>query len=134
MLIILKFHPIFMLILSWEYCFNLVLKIVLMLNRSHIFVKNGSSLICLLVDDIYWIEADARKVILHCKDEVIVASSSMSKVVDALEGTPIMRIHKSYAINVDLIENVKYGQAHLKGKSINVGRKYLAILRERMKK
>ncbi len=100
---------------------------------KNLFVKNGSLLTRVPIDTIHWIEANGRKVYIHTDSEVITSNSSIKHVDDTLKDAPLVRVHKSFMVNINKIIDVRNNQVHLINGSIQIGRTYTKHFKQLMK-
>lgn len=67
--------------------------------------SNGLS-IKILLKDIYYIEVFDKTCFIHTKLKVIKTYTSLSKLWEALGGTPFLRCHRSYIINMCYVDSI----------------------------
>lgn len=92
-------------------------------NRSIIVTTQKENRI-VLVNDIFYIESDARIINIYLQDETI---TSYAKLSDMEKNLPFyfIRIHKSYLINMNKIKSYKVNQITLEnGVSLSISRTY----------
>ena len=90
-----------------------------------IFVKNRSRLIRVKTEDLLFVEALKDYVVIHTRTESYTIHSTMKDVETKLGDTDFMRVHRSYIVNIEAIESIKYAIITMDGidKEIPCGRK-----------
>jgi DNA-binding LytR/AlgR family response regulator len=76
-------------------------------SRDHIFVKgDGNTLVKLLYSEIVYIEADRAYCHVVTNSRKYVLSVSMSNVVEQIDHSDFVRVHRSYVVNVNKITGI----------------------------
>lgn len=102
---------------------------------QHIFVRIGRKIKSIQVNDIVWIESDGDYTSLHTNSGIHLCNLSLNTLEDRLDPSCFLRIHRSYIIASNSIENLASdGEggfvAILKDKSkVKVSRTYAAKIR-----
>jgi two-component system, LytTR family, response regulator len=73
---------------------------------DYFFVKSDYKIIKIAYDDILFIEALQKYVQIYTNQQRIVTLLSMSQLVETLPQSQFIRVHRSYIINLDKIENI----------------------------
>ncbi len=73
---------------------------------------------------IQYIEAFGDYVKLHLKDQVIVTNSTFGSILEKLKPHNVIRIHKSFAINLTQMNRIEGNQVFLEDHRIPIGQKY----------
>ncbi len=99
-----------------------------------IFVKNRSRLIRVKNSDLLFVEALKDYVVVHTTNESYTIHSTMKDVETKLGGPDFMRVHRSYIVNIEAIESIKYSMITIAGmeKEIPVGGSYKDALAQRI--
>jgi len=99
-----------------------------------IFVKNRSRLIRVKNSDLLFVEALKDYVVVHTTNESYTIHSTMKDVETKLSGPDFMRVHRSYIVNIEAIESIKYSMITIAGmeKEIPVGGSYKDALAQRI--
>ena len=99
-----------------------------------IFVKNRSRLIRVKNSDLLFVEALKDYVVVHTTNESYTIHSTMKDVETKLSGPDFMRVHRSYIVNIEAIESIKYAMITIAGmeKEIPVGGSYKDALAQRI--
>lgn len=95
-------------------------------NETYFFVKSAGKLIKICYDEIRYIEGFREYVRIYTEDNNILTLLSLSKLEEILPINQFFRVHKSYIINLDKIENIE-------GDSIKIGRNDIPISRRNKK-
>ncbi|MGC9470347.1 MAG: LytR/AlgR family response regulator transcription factor [Bacteroidales bacterium] len=96
--------------------------------REEIFIKKGSSLVRLKLDDILWVEALENYVILNTFNEKYTIHFTMKAIEKKLPPAKFIRIHRSYIININKIAIIQDNLVEIETdhglKGIPIGKSY----------
>jgi DNA-binding LytR/AlgR family response regulator len=109
--------------------FHLSKKYVLPGREVYLKIRNGKK-VNLSVRDIVYIQADGNYAMIHIKSNKTIARKiSLNKLIPQL-GQNFIRVHKSFIINKDFIDEVDFISRKIKVRliSIPIGRTYLPKL------
>jgi DNA-binding LytR/AlgR family response regulator len=104
------------------------------LKGGYIFVKEGTRLIRIELDDIYYVMGLKNYVSIYTKTQRVVSLLTMKEMEDLLPSQRFSRVHRSYFIALDKIVSVEKQRVHLKDKIIPVGNAYLPPFMKRLTK
>lgn len=93
-------------------------------NPNEIFVKANSRYHKVAFDDILYIEALADYVLVHTTGMRHIVYSTMKAIEEKLPYPNFMRVHRSYIINRDKIQQIEGGTLHVNGKLIPISKTY----------
>lgn len=109
-------------------------------DESNIWIKeiDGSQL-RIKIEDIVYIEAMENYMLMQTRHKKYTIHSTMKSVMEMFgNNTPILRVHKSYAVNIDNMLRLEEGSliAEVQGEKISVpvGRTYIKELKDRLSK
>ncbi len=88
------------------------------------FVREGSGLLKVKIDNLLFAKADDNYTLLVTKNSEHLVSSTLKKVSEKLEGDPFIRIHRSYVINSKYIDKIQDGYVFIGKHRISIGRSY----------
>lgn len=99
-----------------------------------IFVKNRSRLIRVKHEDLLFVEALKDYVVVHTREESYTIHSTMKEVERKLDERLFVRVHRSFIVNLQAIESIKYAMITMEGmeKEIPVGGSYKDLLASRI--
>ena len=99
-----------------------------------IFVKNRSRLVRVKNEDLLFVEALKDYVVVHTRTESYTIHSTMKDVETKLGGKEFLRVHRSFIVNIEAIESIKYAMITIDGmdKEIPVGGSYKDSLADRI--
>jgi len=100
--------------------------------RDFILVKTERKVVKLLYDDIYFIEGALEYVIFQTKDEKIMGLYSLKNLEAELPSDQFMRIHKSYIVAVDKINEIDASEVKVGKWKIRVSKALRPKLLERI--
>ena len=88
------------------------------------FINSLNGMIKIAPADILYIEAFDYYANIFSGNEKILAKMTLKEVMDALNSKDLLRIHKSYAVNVRHVSKIKYNEVHVGSVKIPIGRAY----------
>lgn len=99
-----------------------------------IFVKNRSRLVRVKHEDLLFVEALKDYVVVHTRQESYTIHSTMKEVEQKLNPRQFVRVHRSFIVNIDAVESIKYAMITIEGmeKEIPVGGSYKELLAQRI--
>jgi len=99
-------------------------------NIERLLVKKLGKEFIIRVEDIEWLESSGNYINLHIKQRIYPMRATMSNLIPKIENKGFCRIHRSFAINLDLIDSItplSSGDSEVKlnnGKVLNLSRRY----------
>ena len=91
---------------------------------DYVFIKYNYQFVKVGLTDIQFVQADRNHISLHTSDKKFVLRLSLSQLFDRLLFDRLIRIHRSYAVNIDAIQSFTE-QTVLTGKGeLPIGRNY----------
>jgi two-component system LytT family response regulator len=81
-------------------------------SRSPIYanrlaMRSGQELLLINVNDIDWIEANRHSSITHVKSKKLLSREGITGLLARLDPSKFVRIHRSYAVNIDRIQKLQ---------------------------
>lgn len=92
--------------------------------KDYVFVKSKDYLAKIILADIQYIEADSCYCTIITAKEKHVIVSTLKKFEAAIEAPFLMRIHRSFIINMQAIEKIGDGSVFIQKRMIPIGRSY----------
>jgi DNA-binding LytR/AlgR family response regulator len=96
---------------------------VLQMN-DYIFVKNNYNFVKIKLSDLLYIEADNNYVNVITQEKKLVLRLSLSQLLDKINYKPLVRIHRSYAVNIDAIHSFNDQEVQINKIELPIGRNY----------
>ncbi len=97
---------------------------------NHLFVRDDHGQTKILYSDIFWIEADRSYCYIYTKGKKYTLSLSLGAVSKKLTHLKFLRIHKSYLVNQEHIENFERGKVIVNSNALPIGRIYAKKVKE----
>lgn len=94
---------------------------------DYIFVKTDSRLIKVKLDDILLIEGVKDYIAIHTTQDKLITLQSLRSMEDSLPSQQFMRIHKSFIIALNKIDNIERNRVFVKQEVIPIGDTYLEL-------
>jgi DNA-binding LytR/AlgR family response regulator len=102
-------------------------------NFDYIFIKENGLLSKIGQNEIRFCEALGDYVKIHVSDKIHIVNSTMKNIEEKLKGNKkFLRLHRSYIINLDYLENLDADTAVVGGKMVPVGNKFKSELQARL--
>ena len=92
--------------------------------QNSFFVKKGSMLVKVYLDNIQWIQAMDNYVIIQTNSDQFVIHSTMKDIELKLPPTQFLRVHRSYIIPIDKINVLDENTVLIGDKTIPIGKSY----------
>ncbi|MFC2104430.1 LytR/AlgR family response regulator transcription factor [Bacteroidota bacterium] len=89
-----------------------------------IFLKSGTDIHQVLINDILYVEGARNYLFVFTKEKKIMTLMRMKELEDQLPAEEFIRIHKSYIVAPKYIEIIERHQVTIKNKQIPIGRNY----------
>jgi PAS domain S-box-containing protein len=92
--------------------------------QNSFFVKKGSMLVKVYLDNISWIQAMDNYVIIQTNTDQFVIHSTMKDIEAKLPNAKFLRVHRSYIIPIDKINVLDENTVLIGDKTIPIGKSY----------
>jgi DNA-binding LytR/AlgR family response regulator len=96
---------------------------VLQMN-DYIFVKNNYVFVKIKLTDLLYIEADNNYINVVTQEKKLVLRLSLSQLLEKVNYKPLVRIHRSYAVNIDAIQSFNDQEVQINKTELPIGRNY----------
>ncbi|HWB92489.1 MAG TPA: response regulator transcription factor, partial [Puia sp.] len=96
---------------------------ILQLEDS-IFVKNNVQFVKIALQDILYLEADNNYVQLYTPERKFALRVSLGQLLEKIQCKKLVRIHRSYAVNIDRMSSFSDGEVCLGKMTLPLGRNY----------
>ena len=102
-------------------------------SSERIFLKVDSLLVKFALKDILWVEAFGDYVKVKTPDKVHMVYATLKSIAEALPREDFVRIHRSYIVRADRIENIDNTNLQITDKILPIGNSHKKNLMERIK-
>ncbi len=105
-------------------------------ERTGLFVKSEYKLVQVLFDDILYIEGLKDYIKIYVKNETrpIITLMSLKNMEDTLPSDRFLRVHRSYIVQKNKIENINKNRITIAGYEISIGETYRQTLMDEIGK
>lgn len=94
-------------------------------GKDFMFVKDGYVFRKIFFNELVYLESDANYVTLHLKSQKkVVVRSTLNDFVEQIDPGIFIRIHRSYSVNISLIEDIFPTEIATHGIKIPIGKSY----------
>jgi DNA-binding LytR/AlgR family response regulator len=101
--------------------------------EDRIFLKSNGLMIKVMLEDILWVEADDYYCKVISKDKEYLATLTLKKFDEQVRSNTILRVHRSYMVNLRHVDKVSNSYLHIGKHKIPIGRSYNEKLLQRLK-
>ena len=102
------------------------------LLSDRIFVRHKDQMVKLFLHDIRYVEAERAYCKIHTAETEYLLSIAMGKLEEQITSPDLMRVHRSYLINLRQIDAIAEGHVVIGGRAIPIGKSYRALFLERI--
>jgi PAS domain S-box-containing protein len=100
--------------------------------QNSFFVKKGSMLVKVYLDNIQWIQAMDNYVIIQTTADQFVIHSTMKDIENKLPSHRFLRVHRSYIIPIEKINVLDENTVLIGDKTIPIGKSYKEVFMSRL--
>ena len=93
-------------------------------TQNSFFVKKGSMLVKVYLDNVVWIQAMDNYVIIQTNTDQFVIHSTMKDIEMKLPNNKFLRVHRSYIVPLDKIGVLDENTVLIGDKTIPIGKSY----------
>lgn len=90
---------------------------VILKKDDAFFIKQNYRFVKLKLEDLIYVEADRNHSYLVMKQQKFIVRMPLAEVVERLDGDNLVRIHRSYAVNVQYVEEFDDSEIIVNGKA-----------------
>lgn len=98
-------------------------EMILRMN-DHIFVKSNYAFVKIKLDELLYVEADNNYTALVTAEKKFLLRLSLSQLLDKINYKPLVRIHRSYAVNINAIQSFNDQEVEINQQHLPIGRNY----------
>lgn len=102
-------------------------------NPGFFFIKSDSGLARIDFDKIHYIEGMENYIRIICDNKTIVSLTTMKSIENLLPDNNFLRIHRSYIVNMNMVDRVWDFNFYINNKAIQVGKSYKKSVQEILK-
>lgn len=96
--------------------------------KDSLFIKQGQKYQKVRASEIVYVESSDVYVNIHTRNAKYLVRNSIQNFIATLHAKNLLRVHKSYAVNVELIETISMESITINGAEIPVGRSYRDVI------
>ena len=102
-------------------------------GEESIFIKEGTLLLNIFLNDILWLEAYGDFVKIHTTKKMHTVLSTLKSMEDKLPPQDFIRVHRSFIVRMDKVENIDQTNLQIAKKIIPISNSYRKPLMQRIK-
>lgn len=100
---------------------------------DYVFIKADSRLVKLHLKSIQWIGAQGDYMMIHTQDQAYLVHGTMKSMEKKLPSSAFARVHRSYIVRIDQIEDIEDTTIVINRKVIPIGGSYKTALLKRLR-
>jgi DNA-binding LytR/AlgR family response regulator len=94
-------------------------------TKDYMFVRDGYVFRKIFFNELLYLESDANYVTLHLKSQKkVMVRSTLNDFITQLDPKTFIRIHRSYSVNVHLVDDIFPSELSISGIKIPIGKSY----------
>lgn len=98
-------------------------------TKDYVFVRDGYVFRKILFNELLYLESDANYLTLHCKGQKkVMVRSTLNDFIEQLDLKTFIRIHRSYSVNITMIDDISPAEVSMQGIKIPIGKSYKEAL------
>lgn len=101
-------------------------------DEKTVFIKSEGRLVKVNLDEIQWVEAQGDYVMIHTEEDRHIVHSTMKGMSSKLPDHDFVRVHRSYIVRIDQIEDIEDASLVIGRKVIPIGASYKSKLLSRL--
>jgi two-component system, LytTR family, response regulator len=98
--------------------------------QPFVFVKDGTKLVKVMLDDILYVEGLKDYVTIHTKTQKVVSLQRLKTLEDQLPPDKFIRIHNSFIVALNAIDVIHKGEVQIRDVMLPIGETYKKSFRE----
>ena len=103
-------------------------------NQSFVFVKDGTKLVKIMLDDVLYVEGLKDYVTIHTRQQKITTLQRMKNLEEQLPANQFIRVHNSFIINTEAIDTIHKIEVQIGQALIPISDSYRKAFREFVEK
>ncbi|MCP3931394.1 MAG: response regulator transcription factor [Bacteroidetes bacterium] len=92
------------------------------IEEDYFFIKTDNKIVRVAFDDVLFIEALQKYIRIYTIDKKVVSLLSLSKMEAVMPAHQFIRIHRSYIINIDKVDNVERNMVNIKEHQLSISK------------
>ena len=94
-------------------------------TKDYVFVRDGYVFRKIFFNELLYLESDANYVTLHLKSQKkVMVRSTLNDFIAQLDLKTFIRIHRSYSVNIHLVDDIFPTEVSISGNKIPIGKSY----------
>ena len=101
--------------------------------NDRIFVRHNEVMVKIIIDDIYYLEADRNYCHVHTKASTYLLVNTLKNMEDKLPSEQFQRIHRSFIVNLKHVDEVALSHVTVENKTLPLSKELRKDLLDRLK-
>jgi len=94
-------------------------------TKDFMFVRDGYVFRKIYFDELLYLESDANYIIIHLKSQKkVMVRSTLNDFVEHIDHKTFLRIHRSYSVNINMIDDIFPTEISIQGLKLPLGKSY----------
>lgn len=100
--------------------------------KDKVYLKKQDRYEMLRISDILYMEASGHYVVVQTAERQVLASNHLTGLLDQIQHPGLVRVHRSFAVNIENIPDFDEAFVYFHQKSVPISRAYKAVFRDRL--
>ncbi len=93
--------------------------------KDYMFVRDGYVFRKIFFNELLYLESDANYIILHLKSQKkVMVRSTLNDFIERIDQKIFIRVHRSYSVNINMIDDIFPTEISITGTKIPVGKSF----------
>lgn len=93
--------------------------------KDYMFVRDGYVFRKIFLNELLYLESDANYIILHLKSQKkVMVRSTLNDFIEEINQKDFIRVHRSYSVNINMIDDIFPTEISITGIKIPVGKSF----------
>jgi len=94
-------------------------------SKEYMFVRDGYVFRKIFFNDLLYLESDANYIVLHLKSQKkVMVRSTLNDFIEQIDPKIFIRVHRSYSVNINMIDDIFPAEISIGGIKIPVGKSF----------
>ena len=94
-------------------------------SKEYMFVRDGYVFRKIFFNDLLYLESDANYIVLHLKSQKkVMVRSTLNDFTEQIDQKIFLRVHRSYSVNINMIDDVFPTEISIGGIKIPIGKSF----------
>ncbi|MGZ5255858.1 MAG: LytR/AlgR family response regulator transcription factor, partial [Flavitalea sp.] len=103
-------------------------------DQQFVLLKSGPQIHRVAISDILYLEKESNYVVVNCTEKKVLMRANFSDLLDLLPSAQFLQVHKSFIVNLSLVDIFEAHQLMIRGRKIPIGHTFKEAVQNTLKK